>query len=165
MRTYGIVIAIAAVSVLAGCGPKSNDGRDVKVYGKDGNVTISGNGEHVTVKSSNGQASVEINGSDAKLPDFAPLYPGATVTSSFVGSGGGDGHGGMASFETGAAAADVIAFYKRKAAAAGLVDKMDTAMGGSLMFVAGGGDDKKGFQVIAVKSGTGTRAQVTWSDK
>ena len=153
--------------VLAGCGKKhEEESRHITISGKDGNVTISGNGEHFTMKSDNGKTTFEVNagglGANVKMPAFLPLYPGAKVQSSLAGTDG-KGGGGMVMFETGARPADVIGFYKQKSAAAGFTESFNMQSGDMTTFASGAKEGKKGMQVVATKTDHGANVQVTWS--
>ena len=171
----------ATVIALAGCDQGKNvtikdkngsvvvsaNGRHVTVHstdGKDGDVTINGNGTNYTVHSSDGNSTVEVNTNgvnvSGKLPGFVNIYPGAKVISS-VNGGSSNGGGGTVAFETGAAPATVIGFYKEKASASGFQQNLDANDSGSLIYSATSGT--KTIQVLASKDSTGTHAQVTWS--
>jgi hypothetical protein len=135
--------------------------------GKQGNVTISGNGEHFTMHATDGGKAVvdiDANGVNVrgKLPAFLGVYPGAKVTSS-VSGGDNSGGGGTVVFETRSAPADVIGFYRQKAAAAGFQQTLDANDAGTLLYSASSG--AKAIQVLASKDSEGTHAQVTWSGK
>lgn len=162
MRTAVVALSVGICFVAAGCGQKSNT-KTVTIAGKDGNVTVSGNDQHMVIKSENGNATVEYSAQGmvhANMPDYAPLYPGAKVSSS-VSSNGNNSSGAMVTFSVSAAPADVVAFYKQKAHAAGFSDTMNTATDNSMAFIAT--KDKKTLEVVASKSSDGTQAQVIWS--
>lgn len=163
MRLITIVAAIAAAALVAGC--DQHPSKTVKIKGKDGSVTISGSNEHMTVKSDDGKTTVEINSNslgNQRLPDFAPAYPGGQVKVSVTSPTEG---GGTFAFETSDAPENVIAFYKDKAASAGLAEKLNMNANGALTYMASAGDDKKTLQVIATKTGASTNAQVSWAAK
>jgi hypothetical protein len=149
--------------LVTGCGRSSD--KTVTIPAKDGNVTISGsgNGEHMTIKSADGTAVMDINpngGVHAVMPDFAPLYPGANVTSSIGGANPNGSKGAQVTFTVNAAPADVIAFYKQKSDAAGLAQTVNADVNGTVMFEAGKG--KKSEVVSATKSGNSTQVSVVW---
>jgi len=162
-------VMLLAALALAACGKSDKDSNRVVISGKDGDVTITSNGtsngEHVTMKGADGKTSMEINaggmGANVKLPDFVPLYPGAKVQSSVTGNGSG-GAGGTYMFDTTAAPADVIAFYKSKAAAAGLAETLNLTNGQGITYVASANEGKKTIQVVAVKADNGAHVQVIW---
>lgn len=183
---HALLVAAAACLLLAACDQNSKSS-DVTVKGQDGNVTISangqhfsmkasddkngsfimsGNGGHFTMKASDGKQSVEINatgsGTDLKLPGFVAAYPGAKVKSTTIGSGA-QGASGTFMFETADSPAAVIGYYKQKAAAAGLKQGIDMSMGTTSMFTANADGGKKALQVIAATSGSGARVQVNWT--
>ncbi|MBV9992859.1 MAG: hypothetical protein JOZ72_16395 [Alphaproteobacteria bacterium] len=163
MQKIFAVIAIGAALALSGCGKK-----DEKTVYSDGKNTVSTSesGDHMTITGQNGDKAEFSSGASAaaKLPAYAPLYPGASVTSSFTGSGK-DGSGGVVAFHTKAAPADVIAFYKDKTAAGGLAQSMNADMNGTLMFAASKDGDKTSISVTATKGTDGTDAQITWGTK
>ena len=163
MQKIFAVLAIGAALALAGCGKK--DEKTVYTDGKN-TVSTSESGDHMTITGQNGEKVEFGSGASAaaKLPAYAPLYPGATVTSSFTGSGK-DGSGGVVAFHTSAAPADVIAFYKDKTAAGGLTQSMNADMNGTLMFAAGKDNDKTSISITATKAAGGTDTTITWGSK
>ena len=188
MRHVLTIATAAACLALAACDQNSKS-NDVSVKGQNGTVTISangqnftmkasddkhanftmtGNGSHFTMKASDGKQNVEINatgGANAKMPDFVAIYPGGKVQSTTISSGK-EGNGGTLSFQTAAAPAAVIAWYKEKAASEGLSKAVDMDMGGTTMFTAHADGEKKTLQVIAASSGAGgAQVQVNWSAK
>ena len=163
MRLFTIAVVIAAAALVAGC--DQHPSKTIKIKGKDGTVTVSGNNEQMTVKSDDGKTAVEINTNgigSQRLPDFAPVYPGAQVEGSVTSPTEG---GGTFGFETADAPEKVIAFYKDKAASAGLAEKLNMNANGALTYMASAGDDKKTLQVIATRTGASTNVQVTWAAK
>jgi hypothetical protein len=141
--------------------------------GQSETSTVSTPGGTVTTRTTDGGATTTITGPDgstaqitsgagakADLPDFLPLYPGATVTSSITG-GNGTQKTVSVTFETNAAPAEVIAFYKEKAAAMGLGETLNADQGGVLSFMAT--KDQTLVQVLASKGTNATEAQLTWA--
>jgi hypothetical protein len=162
MRIASAVAIIAAAAAFTGCGKNES-----KVYsdGK-GSVSVSSSGDHITMTGQNGE-KVEIGGAQdvsGKLPPYLPMYPGGEVKSSFFGNGK-DGAGGVVMFHTKAAAQDIISFYKKKAAAAGMSDAMDMNSGGTILYAGTNEKTKESMQVAATKSSDGTDVQLTWSGK
>jgi hypothetical protein len=91
-------------------------------------------GEKVTVSDGEGGSATVRYGGDENgisapenLPAFAPVYPGAMIQSAVTGDA--SEAKGMVTFLTEAKQAEVLAFYKEKAAAAGLKVKAEVAMG------------------------------------
>ena len=163
MRFLTIAVAIAVAALVAGC--DQHPDKTIKIKGKDGNVTISGDSGHMTVKSDDGKTSVEINSNglgNQKLPDFAPVYPGAQVKGSVTAPTEG---GGTFSLETSDAPDKVIAFYKDKAKSAGLPEKLSMTINGSLTYMASTEDGKRTLHVIAAKTDAGSQVQVYWAAK
>lgn len=181
MRARFLLVMLAGTALLAGCDQNKNavtvkdkngsvtvsaNGQHVTVQGGDngGNVTVSGNGSQVTMQADNGKSMVQINtgGVDThgKLPGFVAVYPGAKVISSVSGSGG-SGAGGTIQLEISATPDRVVEFYKQKTTAAGFQQTLDANDAGSLLYAATSG--KRTVQVLPSADGTGTHAQVTWS--
>jgi len=167
MRAEFVALSLGICLVAAGCGQKSDQNKTTTIAGNGGSVVYSGNGDHMVIKSTNGNATVEYSSTGmvhANMPDFAPLYPGAKVTSSVSGTNtnSNGGSGAMVTFTVPASQSDVIAFYKQKAGAAGLGETMNMDQGNTMMFVAG--KEKKSLQVVATKTDSGTQAQVIWGN-
>ena len=163
MRAAIVVLCLGVCVAVSACG-KSSD-KTTTVYGSNGNMTVSGSGdhEHMVVQSANGTATIDVNPNGlvhANMPDFAPLYPGAKVTSSMAGANSNGTTGAWVTFTVAASPADVIGFYKSKATAAGLPQTASMDMNNTLMFVAG--KDKKSVQVTASASNGATQVQVVW---
>ena len=162
MRKFVVVSMAVAAAGLTGCG---KSGTKVYSNGKE-SVAVSQSGDHMTMTGSNGE-KVEIGDNQdvsGKLPAYLPMYPGGQVKSSVFGNGK-DGLGGMVMFHTNAAAADIIAFYKSKASAAGMADTMDMNSGGTILYAGNNDKTKETVQVAATKSNDGTNVQLTWSGK
>ncbi len=161
MRAY--LLPLACVLALASC-DRNKQEKTVTVTGNGGTMTVSGNGEHFSVKDASGKQTVDINANGVtptNLPDYVPVYPGAKVQSSVVGAGD-KGNGGSIVIQTNASIADVVAFYKQKAAASGFSETMNMASAGTTMFTAASSDKKKTIEVIASTSDGATHAQIVW---
>jgi len=182
MRASVIFLLTVSALLLAACGQKNSanvtvkdkdgtvtiaaNGQRFTVHGNDGSkgdVTISGNGGQVTVHAGDGKSVVDIdtNGmnADGKLPAFVSVYPGAKVVSMVAGNN----QGGTLVMETEAAPAEVIGFYKQKAAGAGFTQTLDANDSGNLMY--GATFAGRTVQVLASKDSDGTHAQVTWASR
>jgi hypothetical protein len=151
---------IVAAAGLTACGKSGT-----KTYStNNGNVTVSNSNDHMTITGSNGEKVEFGTGTNAKLPTFLPLYPGATVQSSFTGNGK-DGSGGVVTFHAHASPADIIDFYKNKATSAGMAQTMTADMGGTSTYVAANDKTKQTMSVSATKDADGTSVQLTWGLK
>ena len=85
---------------------------------KNGKITFEGpDGEKAVVGS-------------AKLPDWIPAYPGATVTGGFTGSSG-QGAGGVVSLSADGRAEDILKWYEEKFTAAGMSVENKTLVAGT----------------------------------
>ena len=128
-----LLIAAAALSALAACGPKPE-------------------AKAVTAK-----AEIACAG----LPDYAPLYPGAKLTLCTQGDSTPGKIGGAVGFISPDAPDAVTALYKAKAAAAGLKTGLDMDQGGSKVFSAQDGDRTMRVQALPEANG-GSTAILTW---
>lgn len=95
-------------------------------------------------------------------PDFAPLYPGATLkaTSTTVTNGH---QVGSVTYLTTASPKAVIDFYKPRAAAAGFTTSADANIGVGLMYAATGASKEQTLQVIATAEKSGTAVVLSWT--
>lgn len=123
-------------------------------------------GPDQTVTADGATVSVGAAASKVATPAFAPLYPGATVTTSVVGESG-VGKGGSVVYRVKASPAAVIGFYEGKVKAAGKPVTMNAEMGANVRMLTAGdsGTGKGAVQVIASPAGSGTEVQLTWSDE
>lgn len=157
-----LVIAATAIAALAltACGKKPEADKPSVTVNANG-YTVKGNDGSATITTGSGAASAAA----AKTPDFAPVYPGATVESTIagVGSENGEGQGGSVVFNTRASPQQVIDFYKQKTGAAGLTPQMSADMGQALMFAASDDATKRGVQVIVSGKDGGSNVTVTWA--
>ncbi len=156
--THASLLLTSAVIVLlsAGCGKK--DVRTTVAAGPGGSVQYTARGaggETAQITAGGGAAQV-------KLPSYLPLYPGAVVESSMVASGGAN-TGNLVMFHTASKPADVIAFYKQKAAGAGFGSNFSNQSGDNMMFTAGKEGSEEGLQVVATPADGGASVQLTWT--
>ncbi len=160
MRRIFTVVMIGAAIGLVGCGKT-----DTKTYsdGKGNNVSVSNAGDHMTITGSNGEKVEFGTGASAKMPSYLPLYPGAKVTASF--SGQGKTARAACRLHAAATPADIIAYYKQKAASAGMADTMNMDAGGTMTYMASNEKAKTTLSVSATKGSDGSDGQVTWGTK
>jgi len=143
-------------ALLAACG---GDKPDTTMTTQDGKVSVSTSGDgdsKVTVTATDGDKTAKmVSGGGAKWPESAPAfaaaYPGGTLITVMAGNADGKASG-MATFETTDAPDKVIAFYKDKAAAAGLTKVTSMAGNGMTMF---GASDESGDRVLSVQASPG----------
>lgn len=159
MRTVLVAVSVLAVS-LAACGKAEDSGKPAVAVRKD-SVTVKASDGHATVTTGGGAAIAAA----ANLPDFAPLYPGASVEMSAAGQGaaGENAEGGTVTFTTGATPQQVVDFYKQKTGEKGVPSQMNANMGQALMFAAADESGARSLQVIASPTGAGTNVAVTWA--
>jgi len=160
MRRVLVTACVLAVS-LAACGKKEDSGKPV-VAVAPGGVTVKGNDGTATITTGGGAAVAAA----ANLPDYAPLYPGASVEMSAASAPGDESSvGGTVTYMTNATPQQVVDFYKQKSAAKGVPAKMNANMGAALMFAAADDSGARSVQVIATPAGTGTNVAVTWASQ
>jgi hypothetical protein len=168
MRVLPLVLSAAVGLGLISCGKKPDgEAKQITIPGPNGNVAFSGSGNSVTIKGNDGKTVFEVNANgvtNAKTPDFAPLYPGAKVQAAFSSHENGS-QAGTVTLLTQSAAAEIIGFYKQKAQAAGLAETLSMSSGGTQIYAAGNDKTKQSVQVSAANGNGGTQVQVTWSGK
>ncbi len=163
MIRFSFVVA-SAVLLLAACGkaeesetptPAEAPATPTGPLGPDQSITADG-------------ATVSVGAAASKVatPAYAPLFPGAVVTTSVIGESG-VGRGGSVTYRVGASPAAVISFYEGKVKAAGKPVTMNAEMGANVRMLTAGdnGDGKGAMQVIASPAGSGSEVQLTWSDE
>lgn len=99
-------------------------------------------------------------------PDFAPLYPGATITQPATVATAPDGSpGGIVTFTTRASPQDVIAFYRQHAEAAGLAQVAAMNQGEARAYGAAKADGGL-LNVVADPVAEGeTSVQLSWTSR
>ena len=159
MRNSMIGTVLACALGLAACGQS-----ETTFTTPDGSVTATTSGDNgtTTITGPDGaRVTFGAGATAADLPQSMPLYPGAKVTTSVAGSNGSQKTVSVA-FQTNASVADVIAFYKGKAAALGLGETLNSSDTDSSTFMAT--KDQTSVIVIASKGTDGTEAQITWAE-
>lgn len=146
----------AAVLLLAGCGGPDAEGT---IETEDGDVQYSADldGDDVSIDMTgpDGEQVRVRSGAEARgdLPDGFSVYPDATiVTSTQVNSS--DGSGTLIVMTTDASPAEVIAFYRNQAEAAGVTIANEANMNG-VMLIGGEGPDGVAFTASASPGGDG----------
>ncbi|MEE4154292.1 MAG: hypothetical protein V2I27_09045 [Erythrobacter sp.] len=158
--------ALSALSLaLAACGSESS-GTIEGENGERGEYTIDqSTGEtKATIRTDEGTATLR-SGADVEvdLPAGFTAYPGATIVSNTVVNQA-QGSGSMLFFETDDPPADVIAFYKRQAEAAGVDIQLDATINGGAM-IGGENPDGLTFSVNANPGEERTSAQLIVGNK
>lgn len=163
-------VAASAVLLLAACGKAEES--ETPTPGEpaakaEAPATQTGPlGPDQTVTDDGATVSVGASASKVATPGYAPLYPGAVVTTSVVGESG-VGKGGSVTYRVTASPAAVIGFYEDRVKAAGKPVTMNAEMGANVRMLTAGdsGDGKGAMQVIASPAGGGSDVQLTWSDE
>jgi hypothetical protein len=152
--------ALAALALLAAC----NSSESGTVTGEDGEqiayeVDRDGETSQVTVTDENGETlTATTNSGSAELPLGFTVYPGAkTVSNSHIATN--DGTGSVVYFTTSASAADVAAFYRRQAEAAGMTIGLEQTAG-ETRTIAGEAAGGKSFMLTATPGADGTGVQM-----
>ncbi|WP_448659515.1 hypothetical protein ACPVPU_03365 [Sphingomonas sp. CJ99] len=138
---------LATLILLAACGGE-----------REQTVRDAETGEAVTIRTAGaGGGGIA---APANLPAFAPIYPGATITAAVTGSA--QEAKGMVSFTTGDTPDKVIAFYRERATAAGLVAQAEANMGGARILTMGRqGDGEAALQLTVSPPTEGEPQQVS----
>lgn len=158
MRIGTIALAMLA---LTGCG-----GSDEQVYtGPDGEeVRVEREGDGTTTyRSDDGEATITTGDAGAAMPAGLPSYPGAETSGGItINSTGRDGGSGqVASFQTGDAPAEVIAFYRAALERSGYRIAANMDFGETHMISAARPDSSGGIQITATAaSGQGTTVSI-----
>jgi hypothetical protein len=154
--TIGSAILVIGLG-LAGCGQSST----TTVATPEGTVRTSADGSTTTLTGASGPSATFGAGATAtQLPDFLPLYPGAKVLSSINAPQAGM-QGGSVAFETNASPAEVVTFYKQKAAAQGLAETLSSTETDGMTYMAS--KDQTMVQVIASKGTNSTEIVLSWT--
>jgi hypothetical protein len=100
------------------------------------------------------------------VPQFAALYPGATLDAPMTTANGPSGPGGMATYTTAAPPEEVVAFYRQRAEEAGLAPMMAMNQGEARAYSAAtGSPNGPSIQVVASPAEGGmTSVQLSWSE-
>lgn len=161
IRSPRPTLVIPLLLALAACGGAEKEtttidtGKGKMVVSQDGD----GQGEtRIEATGENGERVAMTAGPaaawPANAPDFAPALPGATVVHT-IGAKDGKSVSQMVMYETTRQTpTEVIAFYKAKAAAAGLAKVTEIAAGGNFMF---GAEDKASGRTLSVQAATADR--------
>lgn len=160
-----LAAAALAALLLAACGPSGIDKAEAD-KGAPSEVAKPKSAEDARADVS---AEVAAGGpgpaAELKTPAYAPIYPGAVVTSSTIGDSG-IGAGGLVNFKVSDPPKTVIAYYEERMAAVGKPITMNSDVGGVHMLTAGdSGDGKGAMQVMVSAAGKGSEVQLTWSDE
>jgi hypothetical protein len=167
LRFVIIATAVAAVT-LAGCG-KKEEATTVTTTGEGYGVSTR-DGRTVSIQAAAPQPPPPGDAPGAppappvgaRTPDFAPLYPGATLKATTTTTTNGHQVGSV-TYLTAAAPQAVIDFYKPKAAAAGFATSADANIGVGLMYAATDAANQRPMQVIATTEKAGTAVVLSWT--
>ncbi|MCE3290833.1 MAG: hypothetical protein K0R83_2845 [Caulobacter sp.] len=164
------LVAASAVLLLAACGKKEEaetpTPAEPAAKAEAPAAPAGPLGPDQTVTSDGATVSVGAAAAKVATPSYAPLYPGAVVSTSVVGESG-VGMGGSVVYRVGASPAAVIGFYEGKVKAAGKPVTMNAEMGSNVRMLTAGdsGEGRGAVQVIASPAGDGSEVQLTWSDE
>ena len=135
------IAALAAVMalMLGSCDNKP------KAHQDTGNHAVVLGNTKVEVKGEGSSDRVEL---PSNMPAYAAIYPGADVRS-YVSTSNGGPFTAMITYRTKGPPADVIAFYKKQAAAAGLTTSQETNLGTLWTFGAQRGQSQLTVAMVA----------------
>jgi hypothetical protein len=133
-----------------------------------GTATAKATADGATANGATADGAFSTSWSAADLPAFAPLYPGAKVTTQVAKAAGDGTRGGMVVLRTDDPVAKVIAFYDAKAKEAGLKASMmvNDEEGAVRIFGDNDGTSGRGALIAIGKSdeGKGTEIVITAGD-
>jgi len=163
MKRFVAAALMAVAAGLSACDRTSPD-PDLTVAGTSGSVPVSSaeaeTGAGPAPPSNSAQTAPIVEGA----PAFAVLYPGGQIEAPATIASGEAGPGGLVAFRTDAEPADVIAFYRQRAEAAGLSSVMAMNMGEARSYGAAKADAGANLQVVASPiEGGQTSVQLSWS--
>lgn len=167
-----IATAVAAVS-LAACGKKEDKAPAAVTTSQGGFTVTTREGDIVTSQvavpappppsgAPGAPAAPPAPALRIATPDYAPVYPGATVKASSTTTAN-DHRVGSVTYVTSALPQAVIDFYKPRAAAAGFTTSADANIGVGLMYAATDTVNERTLQVIATAEKTGTAVVLSWT--
>lgn len=165
--------ASVALLLLAGCDRPDKDQAPAKTENPppaperpETSGTTSELGPDQSVSPEGATVSVGAAAARVMTPVYAPIYPGAVVSSSVVGESG-VGPGGIVDYNVDASPTAVIAFYEARMKKIGKTISMKQDMGDNVHMLTAGdsGDGKGAVQVIASPAGKGAKVVLTWSDE
>lgn len=159
MHRLAVGTLVAASLVLGGCDrkPEKKESEHVSVSRDSGKITIQSDQGHAKV-----EIATEGGNLASQLPSFVPLYPGAKVQSRMQAASEG-GKGGGIVYTAKAQPDAVIAFYRDKAKAEGMVERMVMRSEEAHILVAAAKDNKHSFRVSATPAEGGSQVSVFWS--
>ena len=122
------------------------------------------NGGQMKVDTGKGTATFGVGADSSKLPDWVPIYPGATVEGQGSMEMGATRHGTF-TMKSDDAAAAMIDYYKSKMAALGLqVQTLSMDSGGTQGSMLNGTSEKRNLSVTIGTDAGRTTAQVVYSE-
>lgn len=165
-----IATAIAAVS-LAACGKTEDKAPAPATTSQNGFTVTTREGDTVTSLVAVPAPPPAAPGAPAAppapalrvtTPDYAPLYPGATLKASSTTTAH-DHQVGSVTYVTSALPRTVVDFYKPRATAAGFTTSADANIGVGLMYAATDTMNERTLQVIATAEKSGTAVVLSWT--
>ena len=155
-----LAIAGAAALLLAGCGSERS-GMFETEGGETGAYSVDASGEEITatIKTPEGSATMQ-SGADVPvdLPRGFSIYPGAEIVTNTVFEQAGS-KGALVTMESDAAAAEMIAFYRKQAEGAGIEIELNLDTD-TMQMIGGKSADGSPFSFTATKQAEGTTGQL-----
>lgn len=119
---------------------------------------------HLSAQEDNGKTADLQFGGSAKVPDWVPAYPGASVQTNISGTSS-DGEGGNVTYTTSDSPSKVVSFYQDKVKDMGMKTNLSTMTGDSSMIIATD-ESKDRSLTIAIGTDSGkTTVNVTYGTK
>lgn len=143
-----LTIGAGLLALLAGCGGGAPQQSTTVTPGADGSVTVAGS-----------NASVTVNATECKKPDYAPTYADAKITTCVGDEQDARESRGSVMYTSAAAPAAVLAWSKEQAVKSGLEVSLQNDMSVSAS------DGDRTLMVMAMPQGSGSQVSVNWGDK
>ncbi|NJC41097.1 hypothetical protein GGQ87_001355 [Brevundimonas alba] len=158
--------AIVGAMVLAGCG-QSRPADEANAEGAAAAESVAAPATaDSTARMAPAPAAASATPAADGAPAFAVIYPGGSPGGPATQAQSAEGPGGIVEFTTEASPADVVAFYRQRAEAAGLKSINTMNNGDSMGYSAGDGVNGRGqlLSVVATRvDGEPTSVQLTWT--
>lgn len=118
----------------------------------------------ISAEDENGKTGELQFGGNAKVPDWVPVYPGASVQANITGQAS-DGEGGNVTYTTNDEPSKVVDFFQRKAKDLGMSAKLTSTTSDGAMFVAADDSGDRSLTVVIGRSDGQTGINLTYGRK
>jgi hypothetical protein len=142
---------------------------------ENGRVSFSADGEELQVQATGGEEGLVTIQSDegtmtfgggnaADIPEWVPVFPGATASGAYA-SEAGDQRSGAFSFESDSDLESILDFYEDEKDRAGLQVVSRTTSNDGALLVMGSPDQSRALNVMASRKGNSVEIAITFTEK